>query len=202
MNYPLCTSSSSRSFFFFFFLSLLSTTQHYNILLAAERTRAMDRTTPSGQDRTTKTKRKRSNIFKSFTDIYCDSASTKDNKHRHLRVAWRACFSHALGPKTNSLSSPYGESGHRWSRIKVIPPLKIGKIRRVDILSLGSIVLKHHQKLGDHDQAKCLGPDVLHKEKTKDHLEANEYVRLVDEITGKISETGKSSCIRTHRKIS
>jgi len=112
-----------------------------------------------------------------------------------------ACFSiHALGPKDQLLvTSLTGRSVIDGPGIKVIPPLKIGKIRRVDILEPGEYCIVKTTTTGalrriDGPSQMRLGPyDVVHKEKTKAiTLEANEYIRLVDDITGKIRlETGE-----------
>lgn len=112
-----------------------------------------------------------------------------------------ACFSiHALGPKDQLLvKSLTGRAVINGPGIKVIPPLKIGKIRRVDILEPGEYCVVKTTTTGalrrlDGPSQISLGPyDVIHKEKTKAiTLEANEYIRLVDDVTGKIRvETGE-----------
>jgi hypothetical protein len=113
-----------------------------------------------------------------------------------------ACFSiHALGPKDQLLvTSLTGKTTIDGPGIKVIPPLKIGKIRRVDILEPGEYCVVKTTTTGalrriDGPKQVRLGPyDVVLKPKRKAiTLEANEYIRLVDDVTGKIRlETGEA----------
>jgi len=113
-----------------------------------------------------------------------------------------ACFSiHALGPKDQLLvTSLVGKTTIDGPGIKIIPPLKVGKKRQVDILEPGEYCVAKTTTTGelrriDGPKQVRLGPyDIILKPKTKAiTLEANEYIRLVDDVTGKIRlETGEA----------
>jgi len=113
-----------------------------------------------------------------------------------------ACFSiHALGPKDQLLvTSLVGKTTIDGPGIKIVPPLKVGKKRHVDILEPGEYCVTKTTTTGelrriDGPKQVRLGPyDIILKPKTKAiTLEANEYIRLVDDVTGKIRlETGEA----------
>jgi len=113
-----------------------------------------------------------------------------------------ACFSiHALGPQDQLLvTSLVGKTTIDGPGIKIIPPLKVGKKRQVDILEPGEYCVAKTTTTGelrriDGPKQVRLGPyDIILKPKTKAiTLEANEYIRLVDDVTGKIRlETGEA----------
>lgn len=113
-----------------------------------------------------------------------------------------ACFSiHALGPKDQLLvTSLVGKTTIDGPGIKIVPPLKVGKKRQVDILEPGEYCVTKTTTTGelrriDGPKQVRLGPyDIILKPKTKAiTLEANEYIRLVDDVTGKIRlETGEA----------
>merc|ERR1711871_371551 len=81
-----------------------------------------------------------------------------------------------------------------------LPPLKVGRVRRMDILEPGEYCIVKTTTTGalrriDGPNQVNLGPyDIILKEKAKAiTLEANEYVRLVDDVAGKIRlETGEA----------
>merc|ERR1711871_104793 len=81
-----------------------------------------------------------------------------------------------------------------------LPPLKVGRVRRMDILEPGEYCIVKTTTTGalrciDGPNQVNLGPHgIILKEKAKAiTLEANEYVRLVDDVTGKIRlETGEA----------
>jgi hypothetical protein len=113
-----------------------------------------------------------------------------------------ACISiHALGPKDQLLVTTLtGKQTIDGPGIKFLPPLKVGRVRRMDILEPGEYCIVKTTTTGalrriDGPNQVNLGPyDIILKEKAKAiTLEANEYVRLVDDVTGKIRlETGEA----------